>query len=175
MTTPSLSLGYIPLTDCALLAVAKARGLFEAEGLDVHLSREASWANIRDKVVSGVLDGAHMLAPMALAMTLGAASGPIELVGGMLLLIGLFTRSAAFIASGPQAPTSPRSPAAAARMRCSGIIHSFKCSVHCHKCLGERLLRRAPRGGGGGLERPGQHVCRELCRFSTPMAIKYGK
>ena len=111
----------------------------------------------------------------SLAMTLGAASGPIELVGGMLLLIGLFTRSAAFIASGPQAPTSPRSPAAAARMRCSGIIHSFKCSVHCHKCLGERLLRRAPRGGGGGLERPGQHVCRELCRFSTPMAIKYGK
>jgi len=75
MTTQSVSLGYVPLTDCALLAVAKGRGLFEAEGLDVRLSREASWANIRDKVVSGVLDGAHMLAPMALACALGA-DGP---------------------------------------------------------------------------------------------------
>lgn len=70
-----LRLGFIPLTDCAALVVAKERGLFEAEGLDVVLSREASWANIRDKVVSGVLDAAHMLAPMALACTLGAG-GP---------------------------------------------------------------------------------------------------
>ncbi|MGZ3274129.1 MAG: CmpA/NrtA family ABC transporter substrate-binding protein [Caulobacteraceae bacterium] len=67
-----LRLGFIALTDCAPLVVAKERGLFEAEGLDVTLSREASWANIRDKVVSGALDGAHMLAPMALACTLGA-------------------------------------------------------------------------------------------------------
>jgi ABC-type nitrate/sulfonate/bicarbonate transport system substrate-binding protein len=68
-----LKLGFIALTDCAPLVVAKEQGLFEAEGLDVTLSREASWANIRDKVVSGDLDGAHMLAPMALACTLQAA------------------------------------------------------------------------------------------------------
>ena len=52
--------------------MAKERGLFEAEGLDVILSREVSWANIRDKVASGALDGAHMLAPMALAAPWGA-------------------------------------------------------------------------------------------------------
>ena len=69
-----LKLGFIALTDCAPLVVAKERGLFEAEGLDVTLSREASWANIRDRVVSGALDGAHMLAPMALACTLGAGT-----------------------------------------------------------------------------------------------------
>lgn len=71
----SLVLGFIALSDCAPLVIAKEHGLFEAHGLDVTLSREASWANIRDKVVSGVLDGAHMLAPMALACALGS-DGP---------------------------------------------------------------------------------------------------
>lgn len=62
-----LTLGFIPLTDCAPLIVAKAQGFFAEEGLEVALSREASWATIRDKVGVGALDGAHMLAPMALA------------------------------------------------------------------------------------------------------------
>jgi nitrate/nitrite transport system substrate-binding protein len=70
-----LRLGFIPLSDAAPLIVAKAQGLFEAEGLDVTLAREASWANIRDKVSAGLLDGAHMLAPLPLACTLGL-SGP---------------------------------------------------------------------------------------------------
>lgn len=67
-----LRLGFIPLTDCAPLVVAKTMGFFAEEGLEVELSREASWATIRDKVSVGALDGAHMLAPMALASTLGA-------------------------------------------------------------------------------------------------------
>jgi NitT/TauT family transport system ATP-binding protein/nitrate/nitrite transport system substrate-binding protein len=62
-----LTLGFIPLTDCAPLVVAKAQGFFAEEGLEVSLSREASWATIRDKVAVGALDGAHMLAPMTLA------------------------------------------------------------------------------------------------------------
>lgn len=62
-----LRLGFIPLTDCAPLAVAQALGFFEEEGLAVELIREASWATIRDKVAVGALDGAHMLGPMALA------------------------------------------------------------------------------------------------------------
>jgi ABC-type nitrate/sulfonate/bicarbonate transport system substrate-binding protein len=66
-----LRLGFIPLTDCAPLAVAQALGFFEEEGLAVTLEREASWATIRDKVAVGALDGAHMLAPMALAATAG--------------------------------------------------------------------------------------------------------
>ncbi|HEX2561190.1 ABC transporter substrate-binding protein, partial [Phenylobacterium sp.] len=43
-----LRLGFIALNDCAPLAVAKEKGFFEDEGLAVSLSREASWANIRD-------------------------------------------------------------------------------------------------------------------------------
>jgi nitrate/nitrite transport system substrate-binding protein len=67
----SLSLGFVPLTDCAPLVIALERGLFARFGLDVTLSREASWANIRDKVAAGLLDGAQMLASMPLATTLG--------------------------------------------------------------------------------------------------------
>jgi len=66
-----LTLGFIPLTDCAPLVVAKERGYFAQYGLNVQLSKETSWANIRDKVALGILDGAQMLAGMPLAMSLG--------------------------------------------------------------------------------------------------------
>jgi ABC-type nitrate/sulfonate/bicarbonate transport system substrate-binding protein len=115
MTKTSLALGFAPLTDCAVLAVAKERGLFEAEGLDVRLSREASWANIRDKVVSGVLDGAHMLAPMALACGLGAEGLPTPMFAPMALnvngsSIGVSTGLAARIGEldAGSVPASPR-------------------------------------------------------------------
>lgn len=70
-----LRLGVIPLNDCGAMVAAQAQGYFEAEGLNVTLSPEASWANIRDKVSVGLLDGAHMLAPMPIACSLGL-SGP---------------------------------------------------------------------------------------------------
>ena len=71
-----LTLGLIPLTDCAPLVVAKERGYFARMGLDVELSKETSWSNVRDKVSIGILDGTHMLAPMPLATSLGI--GPVE-------------------------------------------------------------------------------------------------
>lgn len=79
MSVADLTLGFIPLTDCAPLIVAKAQGFFAEEGLEVLLSREASWATIRDKVAVGALDGAHMLAPMALGAGLaeGVAAAPM--------------------------------------------------------------------------------------------------
>jgi two-component system, oxyanion-binding sensor len=69
-----LSFGIIPLTDCAPIVVAKEKGFFKKYGLDVAVSKEASWANIRDKVSLGVLDGAHMLAGMPIAATLGVGA-----------------------------------------------------------------------------------------------------
>lgn len=68
---PKLKLGLIPLTDCAPLVVALEQGYFRRYGLEVELSCEASWANIRDKVAIGALDGAQMLAAMPIAATLG--------------------------------------------------------------------------------------------------------
>ncbi len=66
-----LRLGYIPLTDAAPLVVARERGYFERHGLAVRLSRQPSWATLRDKLAIGQIDGAHLLAPMALACSVG--------------------------------------------------------------------------------------------------------
>lgn len=70
----ALELGFIPLTDCAPLVAAYEKGWFKKYGLEVRLVRENSWATIRDKVSIGMLDGAHMLAAMPIASTLGMGS-----------------------------------------------------------------------------------------------------
>ncbi len=80
-----LKLGFIPLTDCAPLVVAHELGFFRHYGLDVTLSRENSWANIRDKVGMGLLDGAHMLAGIPIAASLGLGSPKMP----MLTALGL--------------------------------------------------------------------------------------
>lgn len=80
-----LTLGYIPLNDAAPLIVAAEKGFFAAEGLEVELSREASWATIRDKVAVGALDGAHMLAPMVLAASLGLGGEKTAMLAPMAL------------------------------------------------------------------------------------------
>jgi NitT/TauT family transport system ATP-binding protein/nitrate/nitrite transport system substrate-binding protein len=69
-------LGFAPLTDAAPLLAAEALGFFSDEGLEADLSREVSWATIRDKLAVGALDAAHMLAPMALAAA-DAEAAPI--------------------------------------------------------------------------------------------------
>lgn len=66
-----LKLGFIPLVDCAPLVVAAEKGFAAAEGLHLELVRETSWANIRDRVMLGHFDGAHMLGPLPIATTLG--------------------------------------------------------------------------------------------------------
>jgi ABC-type nitrate/sulfonate/bicarbonate transport system substrate-binding protein len=66
-----LSIGFLPLVDCAVLVAAQQRGFFEKYQLNVTLRKESSWANIRDRLAVGELDAAHMLAPMPLAASLG--------------------------------------------------------------------------------------------------------
>lgn len=63
--------GFMPLLDCLILVMAKEKGFAEAEGLDLALVRESSWANIRDRIAVGHFDVAHMLAPMPIAAALG--------------------------------------------------------------------------------------------------------
>jgi ABC-type nitrate/sulfonate/bicarbonate transport system substrate-binding protein len=67
-----LRIGYVPLSDAAPLVVADALGFFAARGVRVLLSPERAWAAIRDKLAFGALDGAHLLAPMAVALAAGA-------------------------------------------------------------------------------------------------------
>jgi NitT/TauT family transport system ATP-binding protein/nitrate/nitrite transport system substrate-binding protein len=78
-------LGFIPLTDAAALLVGRAGGFFANEGLRVDLSREASWATLRDKLSVGTLDGAHMLAPLLLATRLGIGCESADLIAPLAL------------------------------------------------------------------------------------------
>jgi len=66
-----IRLGFIKLTDMAPLAIAYEKGYFEDEGLYVTLEPQANWKVILDRVITGELDGAHMLAGQPLGATIG--------------------------------------------------------------------------------------------------------
>jgi nitrate/nitrite transport system substrate-binding protein len=66
-----IRLGFIPLTDCAPIIMAKELGLFEKYGVNVIVSKEASWANVRDKILTGELEGAHCLFSMPFSVYTG--------------------------------------------------------------------------------------------------------
>ncbi|MCP5162356.1 MAG: ABC transporter substrate-binding protein [Hahellaceae bacterium] len=66
-----LKFGFIKLTDMAPLAIAKEKGFFEDEGLYVQLEAQANWKVLLDRVITGELDGAHMLAGQPLGATIG--------------------------------------------------------------------------------------------------------
>jgi ABC-type nitrate/sulfonate/bicarbonate transport system substrate-binding protein len=82
---PRLKIGYIPIIDCAPVILADQLGAFERQGLEVEIRREVSWANVRDRLALGVLDAAHILAPLPLAITLGIDSVTVPLVNLMTL------------------------------------------------------------------------------------------
>jgi nitrate/nitrite transport system substrate-binding protein len=66
-----LRLGFIKLTDCAPLVIAKEKNFFEDEGLYVTLEAQANWKILMDRVIAGELDGAHMLAGQPIGATIG--------------------------------------------------------------------------------------------------------
>jgi len=79
MTTP-LHIGFIPLVDASALIVAVDKGFAAAEGLDITLTREVSWSNVRDKLNIGHFDAAHLLAPVAIASSLGLGHVKLPIV-----------------------------------------------------------------------------------------------
>lgn len=79
MTKP-LRIGFIPLVDAAALIVAVDKGFCAAEGLEVALVREVSWSNVRDKLNIGLFDAAHLLAPVAIASSLGLGHVKVPIV-----------------------------------------------------------------------------------------------
>lgn len=71
--TPQIvSVGFMPLLDCALLVAAHEKGFAAQQGLRLRLVREVSWANVRDRIAVGHFDAAQMLGPMVLASGIGA-------------------------------------------------------------------------------------------------------
>lgn len=80
-----LRVGFVPLCDCAPLAVAQEAGLFQKHGLEVELMREVGWASVRDKIAYGQLEAAHALAAMPFAATLGIGSAACDCLTGLIL------------------------------------------------------------------------------------------
>jgi NitT/TauT family transport system ATP-binding protein/nitrate/nitrite transport system substrate-binding protein len=80
-----LTLGFMPLTDSAPVVVAHEMGLFEKWGLNVTLTKQNSWATLRDKLHSGVIDAAQMLAPMPIASNLGLYGQKSDVISPMII------------------------------------------------------------------------------------------
>jgi len=132
---------FIALTDAAPLIVAKTHGFAADEGIDLTLMRESSWATVRDRLVYRQVEAAHLLAPLAVAVTLGlsqhtaALSAPFKLnVNGNAL-----TMARDFAAAlDPDPAQRITDPVAAAhdfanaiglwrRKPVIGVVHRFSC------------------------------------------------
>ena len=81
----AIRLGFVPLSDCAPIAVAKETGIFERHGLKVELSRELGWATVRDKMFYGSLDASQSIGGLAFALGLGLTGLKCEVAVPMIL------------------------------------------------------------------------------------------
>src|SRR3546814_4212704 len=71
MTASTMRIGYLPLVDAAIPILAHELGFASDEGLKLELIGDQSWATVRDRLIYGHTDAAHLLAPLAIATSLG--------------------------------------------------------------------------------------------------------
>jgi ABC-type nitrate/sulfonate/bicarbonate transport system substrate-binding protein len=76
---------FVPLVDCAVLVAAREQGFAAAEGIDLQLVKEPSWASLRDHLCLGHVDCAHALAPLPVALTLGVGHVRVDCVAPFVL------------------------------------------------------------------------------------------
>src|SRR6188508_2617332 len=76
--TPNVRFGMIALTDCAPIVIAHELGYFKKFGINSVVSKEASWAVIRDKLTLGENHATHMLIGMPFASTMGLLGSPVK-------------------------------------------------------------------------------------------------
>ena len=66
-----MNIGFLPLVDACLPILAQEHGFAEEEGLTLRLVKDVSWATVLDRLLYGHSDAAHLVAPLAIATTLG--------------------------------------------------------------------------------------------------------
>ena len=76
--TPKVRIGIIALTDCSSIVMAHELGLFKKHGIESTISKEASWAVIRDRLTLGENQATHMLLGMPYASTMGLMGAPVK-------------------------------------------------------------------------------------------------
>jgi nitrate/nitrite transport system substrate-binding protein len=80
-----VKIGFIPLTDCASVVMASLLGFDKKYGIKIVLSKEASWAGVRDKLANGELDAAHVLSGLIYGVQMGIGGQKKD----MAILMGL--------------------------------------------------------------------------------------
>ena len=90
-----VKVGFIPLTDCASVVMASAKGFDKKYGITITPSKEASWAAVRDKLVNGELDASHVLYGLIYGVQMGIG-GPKK---DMAILMNLNHNGQAFCLS----------------------------------------------------------------------------
>jgi nitrate/nitrite transport system substrate-binding protein len=76
--TPKVRLGIIALTDCSSIVMAHELGLFKKHGIESTISKEASWAVIRDRLTLGENQASHILLGIPYASTMGLQGSPVK-------------------------------------------------------------------------------------------------
>src|SRR5467141_3990708 len=76
--TPKVRIGIIALTDCSSIVMAHELGLFKKYGIESTISKEASWAVIRDRLTLGENQATHMLLGIPYAATMGLQGSPVK-------------------------------------------------------------------------------------------------
>jgi two-component system, oxyanion-binding sensor len=114
-----ISAAFVPLVDCAVLVAARELGFAKAEGIDLVLVKEPSWASLRDHLNLGYVDCAHALGPLPIASTLGVGHVKAEQIVPFVLSRGgnaitVSTRLAAEMRAAAQG-RKPDTPAEAGR------------------------------------------------------------
>jgi ABC-type nitrate/sulfonate/bicarbonate transport system substrate-binding protein len=140
-----VTVGFMPLLDCALLVAAHEKGFAEQHGIRMRLVREVSWANVRDRVAFGHFDAAHMLGPMVVASHLFTQRGDPPLVAPVALGLGgnaitvsrplwrAMTQHGAELGAGPDRQAAALAAEIAARRRASqppltlAMVFPFSC------------------------------------------------
>ncbi|RVT93018.1 CmpA/NrtA family ABC transporter substrate-binding protein [Sphingomonas crocodyli] len=136
-----ISIAFLPLTDSAVLIAAREKGFAEEAGIALDLVRTTSWATARDRLVYGQVQAAHMLAPLAIAVTLGLSQHPAALAAPFKLNVNgnaLAMASDFAAALDPDPVRRLADPIAAAhdfagaiglhrRKPVIGIVHRFSC------------------------------------------------
>jgi len=86
--TERVSAAFVPLVDCAVLVAARELGFARAEGIELELVKEPSWASLRDHLNLGYVDCAHALGPLPIASTLGVGHVQAEQIVPFVLSRG---------------------------------------------------------------------------------------
>ena len=124
----AISIAFLPLTDSAVLVAAREKGFAAAEGIDLSLLRTTSWATLRDRLVYGQVQAAHMLAPLAIAVTLGLSQHPAAISAPFKLGLNgnALTMASDFVAAlDPDPAQRVADPVAAA--------HDFAAAIGLHR------------------------------------------